>query len=280
MNDQPESLYDPIWVTNYFNEFGDQEFDRLVKTPAREIQLAVHNDILADHIRQYDNVLEIGAGPGRFTHFLNSLGARITVTDISEVQLSLNKENADRLGFAEGVNEWRQLDMCDMTCFADASFDAVVAFGGPLSYVLDKRDIAIQECIRVTKPGGVILMSVMCLWGTFHQYLDGVLGFSSEDNHRIIESGDLTTSNSKMATHFCHLFRSQELRAFLESYKLEVIDIAASNVLTPVHADHLNEIRKDEIKWRQVLDLELIACREPGNLDAGTHLIVAARKPI
>lgn len=280
MSNQLESQYDPTWVANYFDEFADQEFERMVKTPAREIQLAVHNNILANHIRQLDNVLEIGAGPGRFTQSLNSLGAKVTVTDISEVQLSLNKGNADKLGFARCVNEWRQLDMCDMTCFEDGSFDAIVAFGGPLSYVLDKRDIAIQECIRVTKPGGIILMSVMCLWGTIHQYLDGVLGFSPEENRKVIESGDLTQSNSKMATHYCHLFRSQELRAFLESHKLEVTNMAASNVLTPVHGDNLTEIRKDELKWHQALDMEILACLEPGNLDAGTHLIAAARKPI
>ncbi len=279
MSEQLESQYDPAWVTNYFDKFADQEWDRLTKTPAREVQLAVHNDVLTRHIQQNDKVLEIGAGPGRFTYSLCDLAAKVTVTDISNVQLSLNKDNAEKLGFGTSVSEWRQLDICDMSCFADASFDAVVAFGGPLSYVLDKRHVAIQECIRVTKPGGAILMSVMCLWGTIHQYLDGVLGFSCEDNLRIIESGDLTQSNLKMATHNCHLFRSYELRAFLELHSLKMVDIAASNVLTPVHSESLLEIRKDETKWKQVLDMELIACREPGSLDAGTHIIAVARKP-
>ena len=169
--------------------------------------------------------------------------------------------------------------MCDMSCFTDSSFDAVVSFGGPLSYVLDRRDEAINECIRVTKPGGVILLSVMCLWGTIHQYLDGVLGFTPDDNQKIIETGDLTASNSKMAGHYCHMFRSRELREFLESHGLEVIEMAASNTLSPVHGEHLNTIRDDDVKWKQLLAMELEACREAGCLDAGTHLIAAARKP-
>lgn len=272
--------YDPAWVTNYFDEFGEQELERLVKTPAREIQLAVHTDFLLKHLTVDLDILEIGAGPGRFTNHLVNLECRVTVTDISPVQVELNRQTAEKHKFGYGVTEWRQLDMCDMSCFADNSFDAVVAFGGPLSYVLDQREVAIQECIRVTKPGGVILLSVMCLWGTVHQYLEGVLGFPPDDNEKIIESGDLTTSNSQFATHNCHMFRSQELREFLHSHGLDVIDMAASNTLSTVHGDSLIEIRKDKTKWIQLLEMELKACREPGCLDLGTHLIAAARKPL
>ena len=84
MSDQVTSLYDPAWVAGYFDELGEQELERLVKTPAREIQLAVHNDVLGNHILQTDLVLEIGAGPGRFTQSLVTLGAEIVVTDIFE----------------------------------------------------------------------------------------------------------------------------------------------------------------------------------------------------
>ena len=39
------------------------------------------------------------------------------------------------------------------------------------------------------------------------------------------------------------------------------------------------ETRRDPARWRQVLDLELRACREPGCVDMGTHTIAVARKP-
>lgn len=271
--------YDPKWVTDYFDNFGEQEFDRLVKSHAREIQLIIHQDILHRHHSGHINYLEIGAGPGRFTQFLVDLEKSVTVSDISEVQLELNKQKAKELGFEHGIAEWRKLDMCDMSCFADNSFDAVVAFGGPLSYVLDQRDVAIRECIRVIKPGGLIFLSVMCLWGTIHQYLEGVLGFTAEDNQKIITSGDLTTSNSQLATHNCHMFRSSELREFLHSHGLEVVDMSAANALTPVYGARLDEIKEDRDKWMQVIRMELEACKEPGCLDAGTHLIAVARKP-
>ncbi len=272
--------YDPKWVEEYFDDFADQEWDRLKKNPAREVQLSIHVQAILRNLTSNMEILEIGAGPGRFTHaIVEVLESFATVTDISEVQLDLNRAKAEEHGFARGVREWRKLDICDMSCYKDASFDAIVAYGGPLSYVLDRRNIALQECIRVVKPGGIILASVMSLWGTIHQYLEGVLGFSRTENHKIIETGDLTTQNAQFATHFCHMFRAVELRAFFETHGLEVVDMAASNVLTPAYGDKLDEIRQDKDKWMQVLEMEQKACREPGCLDMGTHLIISGRKP-
>lgn len=271
--------YDPQWVTKYFNDFADQEWDRLKRSPAREVQYNVHLNAILRNLTSGMEILEIGAGPGRFTHtIVELLDSYATVMDISPVQVDLNRVKAHEHNFAHGVRDWIVGDICDLSQFGDSSFDAVVAYGGPLSYVLDRRNIALQECVRVTKPGGVILASVMSLWGTIHQYLDGVLGYDRKENHSIIETGDLTAENAKFATHFCHMFRAQELREFFESHGLEVIDMAASNVLTPVHSEALEVVRQDKAKWSQVLEMEDKACREPGCLDMGTHLIIAGRK--
>ena len=280
MDTRRDSQYDPSWVASYFDDFGDQEWDRLVKSPAREIQLIVHKDVLFRHQQGLLTYLEIGAGPGRFTQTLVDTGARVTVTDISPVQLGLNLQKAKEHGFDRGVSEWRQLDICDMSYFGDGSFDAVVAFGGPLSYVLDKRDVAIRECIRVVRPGGLIFLGVMSLWGTVHQYLEGVMGYTPEDNSRILATGDLTKANTSFANHYCHMFRSNELREFLESHGLDVIDMSASNALTAVYGDQLTTIRDDPQKWNMLVEMELQACREPGCLDGGTHLIAVARKAV
>ena len=273
------SQYDPSWVEGYFDEFADQEWDRLVKTPGREVQLAVHNNVLRRYIKPGDKVLEIGAGAGRFTQTLTQIGGQTTVTDISQVQLDLNKANSERHGFGHGVAEWRKLDLCDMSIYDDKTFDAVVCIGGPLSYVLDKRDIALRECLRVTKVGGIMIFGVMSLWGTVHQYLEGVLGYSPEENAKIIDTGDLTQANTQLASHFCHMFRSTELREFLEGHGVAVEFMSASSGLSAVYGEQLSAIRKDATKWNELLRMEIQACQEPGYLDAGTHLIAVGRVP-
>ena len=47
--------------------------------------------MLDDFVSAGDRVLEVGAGPGRFTIELATIGATIVVGDVSEVQLELNR---------------------------------------------------------------------------------------------------------------------------------------------------------------------------------------------
>ena len=168
--------YNPEWVAGYFDEFGDKEWNRLVQTPCDEVKLHVHSHYLLEHVHHGDEVLEVGAGAGRFTQILVESDAKVVVADISGVQLNLNRQHAAELGFAQGVSDWILLDVCDMSAFADDRFDAVVCYGGPLSYVFEQREKALNEMLRVfSKPGGVALIGVMSLWGTIHEFLNGVL---------------------------------------------------------------------------------------------------------
>ena len=273
------SNYRPEWVAGYFDEFGIGEWERLVATPVDEVSLYIHTHYLKQYVPAGARVLEIGAGAGRFTQFLATLGARILVADISQVQLDLNRQHARESGFAHAVEGWQQVDICDMARFQSGSFDCVVAYGGPLSYVLDQRDVALQECARVLKPGGILLASVMSLWGSAHRHLDGVLNITPiENNQRIIDTGNLTPETLPGARHFVHMFRANEFRDFLTQAGLTVLALSASNCLSLGWEELLAEIRADEAKWRELLRMELEACAEPGCLDMGTHLIGVARK--
>lgn len=271
-------MYDPKWVADYYDSFAEKEWDRLALSPGREIQFIVHAELLKRFLNSGDRVLEIGAGPGRFTETLHHIGADVLVGDISQVQLDLNARFARERGFGPSVIERRLLDVCDLSVFESGCFDAVVAYGGPLSYVLDRRGQALSEFVRVVRRGGLVIVGVMSLWGTVHQYLEGVLGYGPEENAKIIETGDLTAANSRFASHFCHLFRSSELRTFLESADLEVVAMSASSALSAVHGARLDAIRVDESKWSELVRMEILACQAPGYLDGGTHLIAVGRK--
>src|SRR5207245_5712413 len=149
-------------------------------------------------------VLEIGAGPGRFTQTLHRLGCRIVVADISHVQLELNRRYGAERGFASSVEAYQKLDICDLAILPPASFDVVVAYGGPLSYVFERRDDAVESCRRVLKPGGVFLASVMSLWGTLHRHLAALKDLPVWSTNNSVETGDLTPENAPTSRQECH----------------------------------------------------------------------------
>ena len=145
------SNYSAAEVEKHFDEFGIREWNRLVETPVDEVSLYIHTHYIKKYIQPNSYILEIGAGVGRFTQVLKQLNTKILVADISQVQLDLNKHHAHQHKFSHAIEAWRQVDICDMNQFDSEKFDCVVAYGGLFSYVLDKRDIALKECLPRSK---------------------------------------------------------------------------------------------------------------------------------
>jgi SAM-dependent methyltransferase len=203
----------------------------------------------------------------------------VLVTDLSQVQLELNRQKSQELGFAAAVEGWQQLDVCEMGAIPSKSFDAVVCYGGPLSYVFERADLAVQECRRVLRPGGLLLSSVMSLWGTVHAFFGGVVAIPLDLNRAILRSGDLTPETQPDSAHYCHLFRSDEYRTLHERNGLEVLCMSASNALSTGWTETLERYRSEPGHWDYILELEIQACATDGFVDGGTHILAVARKP-
>jgi len=201
------------------------------------------------------------------------------VADISPVQLDLNRCYAEQYGFCHAIEAWQQADACEMGCFADATFDCTVAYGGLFSYVLERRDAALGECLRVLVRGGLLLTSVMSLWGSAHRSLKGVLEVPIEDNLKITTTGDLTAETwPARKGNYMHLFRAAELQAWLAGSGLAMLHLSSSNCLATGYDELLREIRGNAARWGELLRMEVEACPEAGCLDMGTHIIVVGRK--
>jgi len=273
-----QTQYDPQRVTQYFDASGIQEWHRLLENPTKEVALHVHTHYLKKFICPGDRVLEVGAGAGRFSQILAGLGARIVVSDLSSVQLDLNKQQADEHGYTASIEAWEQMDMCDMSRLADNSFDCVVAYGGPFSYVLDQRDIALAECLRVLRPGGLLILSVISLWGSTHRNLDRILGIDPFINQQIISTGDILPGMIPDYEQSFHMFRAGELRGWLEQAGLQVLAMSASDCLASCRVGDASKIRSDPEKWSELLRMEVEACAEQESWNMGMHTIAVAWK--
>jgi len=227
-------------------------------------------EIYVRHLRQRvspgDLLLDCGCGPGTFARIAIEIGAQVTCLDLSPVQLAACRESAP------GANDYIVGTVTDLSRFADASFDICLALGGPLSYCFDQVGLAIREMSRVTRPGGMLGVSVMSMHGTLHQHLRGVLAVPLEKNRHIVASGNLPR---EVSGHECHMFRVDELAAALSDAKLVDIELSASGFLVPLEGLDLPELGSAEWEW--ILDAELAASIEsPG---AGTHIIAWAKVP-
>ncbi len=274
-----DTLYDPRWVREFYDAYGMQEWERFDRHPMMRIAFAIHQHYLRQYLQPGQRILEIGAGAGKFTQVLAELGVRITVADISPGQLALNRQQAAAHGFAHAVEAWVECDACDLrSCFANESFDAVVAYGGLLSYVFDQAGAALSEMQRVVRSGGPIFLEVMSLWGGVHRYLMPVLTLAPDVNRQIIANGDLDERLGIQLNHHCRMYRAGAWRQLLQEHGLAIEVMTASNALCTNWEEHLRAIPENSAAWQHLLEMEVEACREPGCLDLGTHIIAVCRK--
>lgn len=263
-------------LASYFDRLGEGEWNRFDVSGLGAVTLHVHQHYLRRFVPRGARVLEVGAGPGRYTETLHQLGCRVVVADISETQLALNRRYGAERGFASSVEAHDRLDISDLSPLAGSSFDVVVAYGGPLSYVFERREDAVASCRRVLRPGGILLASVMSLWGTLHRHLAVLRDLPLANTRVIVDTGDLTHQTEPSRDHCCHRYRAAELRGLLERHGFMVRAMAASNALATNLEPLLADLRNVPEQWEALLGYEIEATAQPGFLDGGTHLIIAA----
>lgn len=266
--------YDPDSVRRFFDEYGEEEWDRLAADPRGRVIFHVHRHYLEQFIRPGWRVLEAGAGPGRFTIELAKLGAAVTVADISPVQLRLNEAKVAEAGFGGCIEGRRLLDITDCSALPSERFDAVVCYGSALGYARDRAGDAMRGLLRVTRHGGYLLFSVSSrVIMHLPLLVEMARRGSLEAVGRYLETGD--DDQDQM-----HCFLWSELRDLIESCGGEVVAASASNLMATVAGmEALQEIERDPAFWEAFLRWEVTLCQEPGVLDCGSHIIAVVRRP-
>jgi SAM-dependent methyltransferase len=271
--------YSPELTTAFYDDYADREWTRFEDGRTSPVSLEIHCHYLRRFLQAGDRVLDVGSGPGRFAIEMARIGARVTVVDISPIQLRLNAEKVAAAGAEHAIEERVLGDVLDLSRWPNDSFDATVCYGGPVSYVLDRADDAVAELLRVTRPGGVLLLGVMSRVGPFAHSLPVIIDLVREHgvamNDRVVVDGILPGELSR--GHLAmRLFRWSELEELLARHPCEVIAASASD-LSPKAEHELwselePELREALVRW------EITLAAEPGALNAGSHIIVVARK--
>lgn len=267
-------------MRDFYDNLGEGEWTRLEESPRGRVAYEVHRRFLERFVRPGDHVLEIGAGPGRFTSDLARLGASVEVTDFSQVQLDLHSQHVGGTDAEAAVVSRALLDICDTSRFADETFDVVLAYGGPLSYAFEQTEDAFRGLLRITKLGGYVVASVMSWLGSWRHFLPAALADAQavgEDAFDLmLTTGDLRHSQT---SHVCQMFRARDISKLVAACGAEVSAMSSSNWASLNDPAILEELEGDADRWERFLRHEIAACSEPGALDGGTHILFAARRP-
>ena len=172
--DASSGLWEQIWGEHmhhgYYGADGTQKKDR------RQAQIDLIEEILKwAEVQLPENILDVGCGIGGSSLYLvEKFHAKATGITLSPLQAARAAERAQEFGLSTKAN-FQVVDAQAMP-FADNSFDLVWALESG-EHMPDKTKF-MQECYRVLKPGGMLIMVTWC-----HRPIDNLPLLADEEKH-------------------------------------------------------------------------------------------------
>ncbi|MFE1628250.1 class I SAM-dependent methyltransferase [Brevibacillus reuszeri] len=266
-------------VVDYYSFFGEREWTRLDREP---LEFLINWHYMKQHLPESGAVLDIGAGPGKYSMQLAKKGFQVTLVDLTPKLVEIARQKATEFGLLHQFQGFHVSDACNLSQFSTESFDASLMLG-PMYHLQKEEDrvTAAYELYRVTKSDGIvfvafrsrsnhIMSSLMAPenWKPHHQ-IDAVYDFYQTGIFNHAEEGRFT------GAYFYHV---DEIRPFMESFGFQTIQLIGSTnigaVLTPDHWRYWQERGEAE----KVMQLLIEAAKDPALLGMSSHLLYIGKK--
>ena len=166
-------------IVGGFYEQTDED-GRLARTRHGQLEYRTTTAYIHRFAEKGSKVLEIGAGTGRYSIALAKEGMDVTAVELTAGNLAVLRENGRGL---ENLHPY-QGDATNLRRFADDSFDVTLVFG-PMYHLYESEEVnkAIDEAIRVTKPGGAMLFAFISVFAIMYaNYFYGRWAFGQKEN--------------------------------------------------------------------------------------------------
>lgn len=270
-------------VRRYYEGFGEREWQRLTAPADGALEFAVTCHALATHLPVTGRVLDIGGGPGRYALWLAERGYQVVLADLSPTLLAIAREQVHQSGVSTRIEAIVEADACDLSNWADASFDAVVALG-PFYHLPEPadRERAAAELHRVLRPGGVAFVALMPRYA----FLRRTLAIPDERHRladpsfvqRVMEDGVFINDVPGRFTGGYGVL-PEEVSPFFERCGFDTRVLLACEGFVPDLQDALAQMQmEDPAAYQHMLELILETTADPTILGMSSHLLYIASK--
>lgn len=216
------------------------------------------------------DILEVGAGTGRYSVALAKQGLKVTAVELVAHNLELLKAKLDGSEPITAI----QGNALDLSMLPDDRFDLTLMLG-PLYHLYTREDQlrALREAVRVTKPGGCLMVAYCMNEPTVIEYVFGQnhlrevmgRGMMSSDWHCLSKPEDLFA-----------LVRTEEIAALDDQLPVERLKLIATDGAAQYKHALLDEM--DEDTFSQWMAYHLSICERQDLIGASHHTLDILRK--
>jgi S-adenosylmethionine-dependent methyltransferase len=270
-------------VRAYYASFGEREWTRLENPDDGAVEFAVTCHTLATYLPPEARVLDIGGGPGRYAIWLARRGHRVVLADLSPELLCLARAKVDQAGMGTMVEEIVEADACDLSRWAEGSFDAVLCLG-PFYHLPDPDDRhrAATELARVLCPGGTAFVALM----PRYSFLRRTLAIPDERHHlaqpdfveHLLEDGVFVNDIPGRFTDGYGVC-PEEVAPFFEGYGFTTLALLSAESIVVDIQRAISELAEDDPEtYQAAFDLVLRSASDPSILGMASHLLYIGRR--
>ena len=215
-------------------------------------------------------LLEVGAGTGRYSVTLAKQGYQVTAVELVAHNLEILRSKLDGTEPILAL----QGNALDLSTFPDASFDLTMLLG-PMYHLYTKTDKlqALSEAVRVTKPGGYILVAYCMNDPTVVQYV-----FGRNKLREVMELHMLTPDwhcVSKPKDLF-EMVRTEEIAALDAEFPVERVKLIATDGATKYKREYIDAM--DDATFEKWMEYHFAVCERQDLIGASHHTLDILRK--
>lgn len=266
-------------VIRYYEAFD--EWGRLDREPV-EFLVNIHHILMS--IPEEGHIIDIGAGPGKYSIALAKAGYQVTLADLTPQLVDIAKLKVKEAGVEDRFSGFYVVDARDLTRYYDEQFDASLMLGPLYHLQLDEdRNKAVRELWRVTKRDCYVFVAFMSrikhlttsllypqAWKPHHT-INGIKKFLKSGVYDHADEGRFTGA---------YFYNIDEIIPFMESQGFVTEKLISSGSITGgMTAEQVDywRLRGDE-EYAEVMDIIIEASESPHILGMSSHLLYIGRK--
>ena len=215
-------------------------------------------------------ILEVGAGTGRYSVPLAKEGFHVTAVELVEHNLAILRRKSDGIKTLNAL----QGNALDLSRFPDGIFDMTLLLG-PMYHLFtfEDKQKALSEALRVTRPGGFILVAYCMNEPTVICY-----GFHKGNVSALLENGMLTDEWHCVSEpkEIFDLVRTEDIAALDATVDAEREKLVATDGAT----NYMREIvdGMDEDMFSKWVEYHLATCERQDLIGGSHHTLDILRK--
>ncbi len=215
-------------------------------------------------------ILEIGAGTGRYSVALAKEGVSVTAVELVEHNLELLRSKLDGTEPLTAI----QGNALDLSLLSDNAYDLTMLLGPMYHlYTREEKLKALSEAVRVTRPGGSILVAYCMNEPTVIQFVFGLNNLK-----KVMESSMLTPDWHCISEpkDLFELVRTEDIDSLNAEFPVERIKLVATDGATNYMRGLIDAM--DDETFEMWADYHYAICERQDLIGASNHTLDILKK--